>query len=159
MNKRSYIFLVFALFWMGMIFFFSSRDGKESTDDSNKVGYAIGRIFIHGFEDKTEAEKEEFAKSIELVVRKAAHMTEYAILGILFLGAIYMHERRKTILYSWMATVVYAATDEIHQLFVPGRDGKITDVIIDSIGAILGIIFVYMVINWRRRIKTEKARK
>jgi VanZ family protein len=74
----------------------------------------------------------------DLVLRKAAHVTEYAILAALL--------RRATGSYGWAfgLAVAYAATDEFHQTFVRGRHGSPIDVGIDAIGVTLGLM------AWRR---------
>ena len=74
----------------------------------------------------------------DLVLRKAAHVTEYAILAALL--------RRATGSYAWAfgLAVAYAASDELHQTFVRGRHGSPIDVGIDAIGILLGLM------TWRR---------
>jgi hypothetical protein len=72
----------------------------------------------------------------DLVLRKLAHAAEYAILGVLLLRALE---------HAWGAfwlTTAYAVTDEIHQMFVPGRLGSPLDVAIDAAGAAVGIALV-----------------
>jgi VanZ family protein len=70
----------------------------------------------------------------DLVLRKGAHTTEYAILGALLLRAL---ERR---LPAAAAAIAYAATDELHQTFVRGRHGSPVDVGIDALGVVAGIL-------------------
>ena len=74
----------------------------------------------------------------DLVLRKAAHMTEYAILAALL--------RRATGSSPWAfaLAVAYAASDEFHQTFVRGRHGSPVDVGIDAIGVAIGLM------AWRR---------
>ena len=69
----------------------------------------------------------------DLVLRKLAHMTEYAVLALLLL--------RATGSYAWAfaATFAYACTDEFHQTFVRGRHGSPVDVAIDALGALIGL--------------------
>jgi VanZ family protein len=69
----------------------------------------------------------------DYVLRKGAHMSEYAILAVLLV--------RATGSYAWAFAfaVAYAATDEVHQLFVRGRHGSPIDVAIDAAGALIGI--------------------
>src|SRR3954470_22158032 len=69
----------------------------------------------------------------DLILRKLAHTTEYAILAVLLL--------RATGSYAWAfaLTVAYAGTDEVHQLFVRGRHGSPLDVGIDAVGALVGL--------------------
>ena len=70
----------------------------------------------------------------DLVLRKAAHITEYAILGALLLRAL---DRP---LVAVGLAVAYAATDELHQHFVPGRAGTLIDVAVDALGATAGVL-------------------
>ena len=71
----------------------------------------------------------------DFVVKKGAHVTEYAILGWLIQRA---RGARHAWWQSWLMAVAYAATDEFHQSFVPGRTLRLTDVMIDSVGAAMG---------------------
>jgi len=74
----------------------------------------------------------------DLLLRKVAHMTEYAVLALLLL--------RATGSYAWAfaGAVAYACTDEFHQAFVRGRHGSPVDVAIDALGALIGLTL------WRR---------
>lgn len=112
-----------------------------STKDSLFVGKKIGQIFIVDFEDWAEESQSAFAKKIEYPVRKGAHLTEYAVLGMLLLGSWNFSDisKKRASIFSWVVGTLYAATDEIHQLFVPGRSGQLTDVMIDSLGVLMGI--------------------
>jgi VanZ family protein len=79
------------------------------------------------------------------VLRKCAHVTEYAILGFLLLRAIGNE---------WLALLVgiaYAATDELHQHFVPGRHGAPVDVLIDTAGLVIGTVLVQRLLLQSRR--------
>jgi VanZ family protein len=72
----------------------------------------------------------------DTILRKGAHTTEYAILGVLLLRAL------GGAAAAFAAGVAYAITDEIHQLFVPGRHGSPLDVLIDAVGVGIGIALV-----------------
>jgi VanZ family protein len=67
-------------------------------------------------------------------LRKAAHLTEYAILGALLLRAFGRE------LPAFAVAILYAATDEVHQHFVRGRHASPVDVLIDAIGIAIGIL-------------------
>ena len=99
-----------------------------------------------------------------VVVRKCAHLMEYAALGasMYLLTDNWQQARadRKTEMWSrlsldgsfgkaWFASALYAVTDEIHQYFVPGRSGEITDVLIDSIGCLIGVMIMSIVLRRR----------
>jgi VanZ family protein len=81
----------------------------------------------------------------DLLLRKLAHATEYAILGFLLLRALEREPAAVAI------GVAYAVTDEVHQTFVRGRHGATYDVLIDAIGVILG---VYVLPRMMRRVAT-----
>ena len=72
----------------------------------------------------------------DLLLRKAAHVAEYAILGALLFRAL---ERE---LPALAAGVAYACTDEIHQHFVPGRNGSPLDLLFDAAGVAVGVVLV-----------------
>ena len=139
MRKCKKIFTLLAILWMAAIFFFSSRNADESTAQSNRAGMLAGHLFVRDFDSWTEQEQLDFAKKIDHPVRKTAHASEYALLGMLLFGAM-TGTRKIRMGYAWLAASCYAAIDEFHQLFVPGRSCQFTDVCIDSGGAALGIL-------------------
>ena len=156
------IFIILMIFWMVLIFAFSSRDADLSTRDSKAVGIFIGQHFVPGFEDWTEEQQLQFAEKIDHPVRKTAHATEYAVLGILASGAVgpaVLLKRRWWL--AWLIAVAYAASDEIHQYFVPGRACMFRDVCIDSAGALAGIVIVLLFtrgIQAGRKRRSQKGR-
>lgn len=154
------IFIYFCIIWMAVIFIFSSHTAEESTEDSSFVEEIIGKIFVKDFEELPEEEQEEFYSDISFAVRKLAHFTEYTILGILLINAGLYYKKR------WLYTAAicfaigsaYAASDEIHQLFVPGRAGLVTDWMIDSAGVLTGVLLVSLV-SWVRRKKKAEPKE
>lgn len=155
MRKCKKIFTLLAILWMAAIFFFSSRNADESNAQSNRAGMLAGHLFVRDFDSWTEQEQLDFAKKIDHPVRKTAHASEYALLGMLLFGAM-TATRKIRMSYAWLAASCYAATDEFHQLFVPGRSCQFTDVCIDSGGAALGILvaagvslLVFRIREWR----------
>lgn len=157
MNKRRKIFLVLTICWLVLIFGFSARDADTSGQDSGRIGRMIGECFVPGFREWSDVKQEQFVEAVDFPVRKTAHATEYAILGMLMFGTIYEEKKSKVHNYvlSWIFGTCYAATDEFHQLFVPGRSGQIRDVMIDSSGVLAGLLVIYIVM-W---IKMRKAHK
>ena len=92
--------------------------------------------------------RSDFPNAMDFVLRKIAHVLEYAVLAALLARA---WPRRKYLFWEVFAVVVfYAASDEFHQLFVIGRAGSLRDVLIDGIGAFLGLQ-VYNWLDWRRK--------
>ena len=144
-----------AVLMMAVIFYFSSKPGPESDVDSMTIGRIIGEMVLPGFDDMDLQAQLEFVTNINHAVRKTAHFTEYAILAMLLTGALYDGKRKlRTVFVSAVIiTALYAAGDEFHQTFVPGRAGKISDVLIDSAGAVCGSAVVSALLRRKTVIK------
>jgi VanZ family protein len=83
-------------------------------------------------------------ENLNHIVRKNAHFFAYLLLGLLVTNALINSDIRriKCIILAAAICVLYASSDEIHQLFVPGRGGMVMDVVIDSAGAVIGICII-----------------
>ena len=138
---------------MAVIFYFSSRPGPESDVDSMTIGRIIGEVVVPGFEEMDASAQLEFVSNINHAVRKTAHFLEYAILAALITGALFDEDKKlgRLFIQAVLIAALYAASDEYHQTFVPGRAGKISDVMIDSAGALCGAAIVTAIL--RRRLK------
>lgn len=156
-NKRKIVFLILTICWLVLIFSFSARDADTSGQDSGRIGKLVGECFVPGFQNWSKARQNQFVEAVDFPVRKTAHATEYAILGMLVLGTVYDEKKSRghNFLFPWIFGTCYAATDEIHQLFVPGRSGQIRDVLIDSSGVLAGLLVIYLVM-WIRKCKRHK---
>ena len=139
------VVLALTVIWMLVIFVFSSQPADESTRTSLFIGEMIESVCVPGFVDLSAEEKRHMAENIDFFVRKTAHATEYAVLGVLL--GLSMGEFTEEAFYKkqyrpYIVGTAYAGTDEIHQLFVPGRAGLFTDVMIDSAGVLAGILLL-----------------
>lgn len=123
------------LLWMFLIFLMSSFDATESTNQSNFIVNIITNIF-----------KIENIELLSFIIRKLAHFTEYLILGLLVANMFTKNNINNLYLISIILCIIYATSDEIHQLFVPGRACQLRDILIDSIGTITGV-YLYKLIN------------
>ncbi len=125
---------------MTVIFVLSAQKGDDSQNLSD------GLIINFGLEFSSD------------LIRTIAHFLEYAGLSVLVYNALYQSFGCAKPVVSVVISSLYAVTDEIHQLFVEGRACQITDVIIDSAGAIIGVmglsalIFVYKKIKRRNQV-------
>jgi VanZ family protein len=117
------------LAWMGFIFI-GSTDLLSAEHTSRFVGPFL-RWFAPDISDATIA-------SVQLVVRKCAHLTEYAILAALLYRAFRVH-RERVLALAFVVAAIYAALDEFHQSFVASRTASAWDVTIDCIGALVGL--------------------
>lgn len=114
---------------MILIFMFSHQTGSESSGLSSQIVLWI-QTYLH-------------IPISEFIVRKAAHMSEYALLTLTLIYGFYKNQYpiQKIVIYSLIGTFLYACSDEMHQLFIGGRAGQFTDVLIDTCGGCLTIIF------------------
>jgi VanZ family protein len=134
-----------------VIFGFSS-DAGSSRHTSRIIGPVL-RWLIPGI-------SEESIGQVQLGVRKTAHMTEYAILALLMWRALRKPARAdqgRAWRWNEMAmgfglAVLFAVSDEIHQSFVPSREGRVLDVLIDAMGALLGLLACRAWGKWRGRL-------
>lgn len=159
MNAKKIISTILVIIWMLTIFYFSHQQGEGSSSTSKKVSTAIVNIFDIKHEMQTE-QRNELVEKIEPFIRKLAHYTIYAIGGILIMNCMYAYIKadQKAVASASSIGVLYAVTDEIHQLFVNGRSGRIVDVVIDSIGIFTGIV-AYLIITKIVEIIVDKANR
>lgn len=140
-----------------MMFGFSSQDSVQSGSISGKIARPI-TDFLAQRQGLTGQAYWNLYSQVDFAVRKTAHFSEYALLGVLLTLLLDSYGVRWRWL-SWAGCTLYAATDEIHQLFVAGRTGKWQDVLIDSSGALTGMLLVLLVLWLIRRRGTEKEAK
>jgi VanZ family protein len=127
---------------MGLIFGFSTDAG--SSHRTSRIIGPILRWFVPDISDDA-------IRGVQLVLRKGGHLTEYAVLACLL-----WHARRRAkwndarpwsageAMFAIGVATLFAASDEIHQSTVPSRQGQVTDVLIDTMGACAGIAAVWL---------------
>lgn len=137
------LWLIPVLLWMTLIFYMSQGTGSESGSVSMKFTEKFASLInmIRGDGMQVQDNMVDF---LHPIIRKLAHMFEYAVLLLLMIPAVraWNNSGKKSYIYilSFILTFIYACTDEIHQLFIDGRAGKTTDVLIDSAGALIAVI-------------------
>ena len=96
--------------------------------------------------EKEQNEREAITLRIEKVIRKIAHFSIYTAVGLLLMALISTFEMKEKnrIIISLIIGIIYASSDEIHQSFVPERSPMITDVMIDTMGVMLGILLIML---------------
>ena len=147
---RKVIKIILVLLWMVMIFLLSNEEAVKSSKKSD--GLIIKSVELFTGKSLSGQEKEKVLKYLVFPVRKCAHLSLYLILGILVISLLreYMVINTKLVLLSLLICFLYACSDEIHQLFVPGRSGEVRDVLIDTLGACLGVSFYYLVFRKKK---------
>ena len=147
--------LIFLIAWMLLIFSLSAETATESADKSGGFSYKIASIFVPDFKDMSEAEQLEILGKMSFPIRKGAHFSIFAVLSCLaFLNVSFFEKWAVKIKYlsAFCFTALYAASDEFHQRFVEGRSCELRDWLIDSAGAIVGLLLCFVVakIKWKR---------
>ncbi len=141
------IFAILTIMTFIAIFIFSNQNGEKSGSTSRTFTRKIVEI-LQIDKNLNEIEKEELIANSQYIIRKLAHFTIYAIAGINIYGFIntYNIKKSKKIISTFLIGVIYATSDEIHQMFSGGRTPAIKDVCIDTLGVVFGI-GVFIVIN------------
>lgn len=139
MNKKSFqkfLAWVALLVWMGVIFYFSYQSGDASMQLSDGVLDLFKSLFQNFLDYPT----------LSYIVRKIAHFTEYFILGLLIYHLVKQYRviSKTEIIWMILFCVIYAMSDEFHQVFIGGRSPKVFDVIIDSLGSSLSILILQL---------------
>lgn len=142
--------LMLLVFWLILIFMLSAQPAVESEVTSNAVADLIYRFYALLWGSDT-MDIALFMERYVPPIRKLAHFTEFAVLGILF----YLNFReygRHPFRYALICSLVYAISDEIHQLFVINRHCSAVDMLIDGCGAFAGIFLCHLVYaRWIKR--------
>lgn len=150
---------------MVMIFIFSSQPATESSGISLKVAKAVARMIYPSYEELSEAGREALLEPVHYFVRKAAHFTEFALLGFFLALHIktvldYRAVFRRLYCFSlaFISGALYAISDEFHQLFVSARSANITDIWIDSAGVAIGATILLILFYYYKGAKKLKPR-
>lgn len=177
MQKRI-ILGILIIIWMITIFLFSNQDGMESENTSDII---TNRLVNETIENDIEIEEnvdntnneninnsvnvakynyefEMYKGEVRLVVRKSAHFIIYLVGGILLFNFFrtYNISLRNQIIYAILGIILYASSDEFHQLFVNGRTARVEDVLLDTLGAIVGILLNLICLKIVYKIKNKK---
>lgn len=153
-DRRQFLkYWVPLLVWMLVIF--SASSGSLSFQNTSRILAPLLHWLFPGMSRETMFE-------VIFWIRKSAHVLEYTVLYVLFWRAFARQGlfrisdfRRAWLAYAFIATVGYAITDEVHQAFVAVRQGCVRDVLVDSLGAVLGLCLVWMVARVRSRPRKQ----
>lgn len=153
------LFLILLAIAFYVIYNFSAQNGEISGSLSLKVTEFIVKV-ISKVKNMDEVVKLHYIEKLHPTIRKLAHFSVYTVVGFSIMGFMCTFDIKNIIkvIISFSVGVTYAVSDEIHQYFIPGRDAKVLDVCIDSIGVLTGIfilitliVFVEAIVNWLKR--------
>ena len=116
--------------WLILIYLLSAETGDQSGSLSDGILLSIAKLL-------KISDTKAFVDTFGFFIRKLAHFSEYFILYILTYECFKEYNCPKLIVVSILFCVLYASFDEFHQLFVDGRCGQLSDVMIDSSGSIV----------------------
>ena len=128
------------------IYSMSAESAEVSGDRSTGIAEQIvSAVFPDA--DENSAEWEKTVSSTDHILRKTAHFCIYTVLGglLCFASLGFAATRRMHTLRALLIGMLYAASDELHQAFVPGRGPAVTDVLLDGVGVLFGIAAVLFV--------------
>lgn len=157
MNRKRVIWIILIIFWMAGIYLLSAQPVMQSNRLSEDIAIVVMRVIKRVIPTAT----------IELgplnnVIRKSAHFFAYLMLGALStkaLAVLRVRSRGLQIALAWVLCAGFAVSDEIHQLYVPGRGGQVRDVILDVCGATVGIAIVQLAAMGRREDEAERRKR
>lgn len=130
LNLKKIIGLVLPIAWMIFIFGFSNQSAEESAELSGGVLAKLLEIFPF--------------QITEHFVRKAAHFSEYTVLGILTANGVRWNFSGSYPRITVLICAIYSIADEVHQCFVPGRACLFTDMLLDTVGSAFGVLLIWL---------------
>lgn len=161
MNNRSHIILsvILVITIMAMIFAFSAQDGATSGQSSAGITDKITQSIVPSIESKPQDVKIKIYDIIGMIIRKIAHLAEFFALGasLTFMLRTFNMRGKRLFIYPISIGAIYAASDELHQYFVPGRAARITDVLIDIIGVFMGCVAVNIIYHLLLRKRAKQC--
>lgn len=146
MIDRRILTIIPAIIMAVIIFSFSSQNADDSGKLSDSAGRSIVRAVNETFRlSMSENEIAKASESIQLVLRKSAHIFEFFIFTLLLFLPFqsYGTEGAKFYYIPVIIAVLYAGSDELHQFFISGRAGRVSDILVDGIGIVLAVLVVF----------------
>ena len=156
------IFIILFIFWMGFIAYNTSQTGESSNNTSffvtkkivNKTQGVIDNNVNNSDNSVIIRNDSEFIKKLNIYIRKFAHGLEFFVLALLIFLTLksFNIKSREVIIYTLFIVLLYAVIDEYRQLYIPGRNSNVRDVVIDFIGGIGGVIISQFIISIKKII-------
>ena len=149
-RTKQFLWVAFTLLIAAVITWFSCQPGDESAEQS----WALARRIRPALRlDDTDA----LVSFITFLVRKTAHFGLYSALGFGLYGSLrsFRQWRAPPFRTAVIIGAAYAALDELHQRFVPGRAGRLTDVLLDSCGVLFGVAVAWFLLRYLEHRKNS----
>ena len=156
--KKMFKYIFPIICWGGVIFFFSSQTYQEQNltpllnrmFQSDRIKELLSPISFHYHSTEISVQNLGVAYFIEFFIRKFAHLFVFFVFGMLTVRALINKMDRSFLasILSLLLVIIYAGFDELHQMYTGGRTPLLTDVYIDTVGGLIGII-TYMIAKSR----------
>lgn len=143
---------------MVLIFCFSAQSGGESGSLSDTIARMLATAFVGGFDNMPIEQQTQIIVQMSWPIRKTAHASEYACLAMSLVitcwqiiawrreargkGQVSLRQIPLVGITAFAIAVLYACSDEVHQLFIDGRAGQVADVLVDASGAAIGCLLM-----------------
>ena len=145
-NRKKVVFyasVVILIGWLMLIYTLSAQPAHRSDNLSKGVTRVIIEMVKETavFSSVKHTDISMYVDKFNHIVRKNAHFTAYLLLGIFTVNVLRQrgHDMKVSMLCGMLFCIIYASSDEFHQLFVEGRGAQVTDVLIDSSGSLVGV--------------------
>ena len=152
------IFIILSVFWLGFIAYNTSQTGQLSNNTSVSITEGIinkTQGVINNSDNLVIIRNDDyFIKKLNIYIRKFAHGFEFFILALLIFLTLksFNIKSREVIIYTLFIILLYAVIDEYRQLYIPGRNSNVKDVVIDFTGGIIGVIISQFIISIKKII-------
>ena len=143
-----------AILWLRLIWWFSAQPATESGNLSDRMLYRLMSRLSPVFASCSLDRQTASVEALSFFTRKAAHMFLYFCLSLLLFLAVSQLTRKFYQKAGWSVGLTYlaACVDEYHQTFVPGRSGELRDTLVDLTGALIMLLFLW-ILYWVRQQK------
>ena len=141
------LFAILTLDLMTYIFHLSEESAEVSSKTSAGLIEKVAETFVPSYKELSEVAKKEYVSSLQGIVRKLAHFSIFAALGVCSAGftATFKGKFFIKLILTQIFCSLYALSDEYHQTFSKGRSFQFSDILMDSLGAFCGIVFVLLI--------------
>lgn len=143
------VFFLLALGCCVYIFVNSAENAAKSSARSEEITEMLSPVLIENYNDLTPKEQTRQKSLLESRLRTSAHGMEFAALGmccaafsLTFLRVLGRKKAALLPMFAFVFCVLYALSDEIHQIYVPGRAFQVGDLLMDGVGALIGVLLV-----------------
>lgn len=146
--------------WMVLIFILSSESAGTSANTSGQIIKKIAEAVNRDFVKLPVAQQHSIIENWQALVRTTAHFIEYVVLGFLAANVVRAFNLKQKFIY-WLPILfccLFAVGDEIHQIFVPGRSCQLVDVVIDTLGGVVGTVCFLVLMWFIKKISTVRQK-